>query len=81
MFSLKPLETCDQCDHFQWICIPFAWTHEAVADIQWSDWTEAWVNLFLPSPPSFLAFDNPKNCERRIMRNLHHLSASKLLSG
>jgi len=26
-----------------WICIPFAWTHEAVADIQWSDWTEAWV--------------------------------------
>merc|ERR1719239_1282071 len=26
-----------------WICIPFAWTHDAVADIQWSDWTEAWV--------------------------------------
>jgi len=26
-----------------WICIPFAWTHEAVADIQWSDWTTAWV--------------------------------------
>ena len=30
---------------FQWICIPFAWTHEAVADIQWSDWTEAWVRI------------------------------------
>lgn len=26
-----------------WICIPFAWTHEAVAEIQWTDWTEKWV--------------------------------------
>jgi len=26
-----------------WICIPFAWTHPAVAEIEWSDWTETWV--------------------------------------
>eukprot|EP00090_Calanus_glacialis_P001621 TRINITY_DN11174_c0_g1_i2.p1 TRINITY_DN11174_c0_g1~~TRINITY_DN11174_c0_g1_i2.p1 ORF type:complete len:708 (-),score=76.84 TRINITY_DN11174_c0_g1_i2:689-2812(-) len=26
-----------------WICIPFAWTHPAVQDIEMSDWTVEWV--------------------------------------
>ena len=28
---------------FQWVCIPFAWTHPAVQDIEMSDWTVEWV--------------------------------------
>merc|ERR1711892_497910 len=26
-----------------WVCIPFAWTHPAVQDIEMSDWTVEWV--------------------------------------
>jgi len=26
-----------------WLCIPFAWFHPAVEDIEWTDWTEKWV--------------------------------------
>jgi len=26
-----------------WICIPFAWSHPAVEEIVWTDWTEKWI--------------------------------------
>ena len=43
LYSVKPELSKTKSLFPQWISIPFAWTHEAVADIQWSDWTTAWV--------------------------------------